>query len=688
MASLGNGRIVVFGGCPVAPNCAQSDTWDKSLRDTWTFDSGQWHQQSPADPPNRRSEHVLVHVGAGTARLFGGHGWIDQLSQAGYFNDSWSWFSAAWTPLAGSASPSARWGAAAAWNEARQEVLLFGGRDSGNMDPNDTWRWLPSGEWQRLQAPTTAAGVPAGRFAAALSPYGESYVLFGGRDSWSNSETWTYACDPYDACEWTQSGTSGPSARHGHAMAWDPQRNVVVLFGGAGPPGGGGPDQMSDETWEWDGTWHRVGGLVPPPPRKYHAMVWDETNARMVLFGGISGDYGSAMSDTYVYETVPETPDAGPPQDAGSRPDAGQDAGTPPVADGGTTHPGSDGGTVGPGTPDAGPGPETGYPEDGEGEGREGMESRYACGSTAGAGIPGALLMCVIALLVRRRRAAMLAIGIAFGSASIATAAPAGRPRLAFLGVAASSGIDASIAKGVSEFAQSELASMGAYDVIGLGEVGELLGLEKRKMLLGCEDDASCIAEIGGALGVDRAVTGNLSKVGESLLLNLSLLDVPHARVVGRVGRRVRAGRLDDVLDGLRPSLAELTAADGRTSGTVLLLARGERDLAASGGGAFGVQAGYEKGRFGAAATLLLPVKALRVEARAVPLEAGPVRAVLSAGVTGFLDSLAVRGAAGALARFGSLVVAADFGVERLVVAPKEYAAWAVTLGAGAGAAF
>ena len=40
----------------------------------------------------------------------------------------------------------------------------------------------------------------------------------------------------------------GPGARFAHAMAYDSQREVVVLFGGAPTPG-----TALDDTWEWNG---------------------------------------------------------------------------------------------------------------------------------------------------------------------------------------------------------------------------------------------------------------------------------------------------------------------------------------------------------------------------------------------------------------------------------------------------
>ena len=53
---------------------------------------------------------------------------------------------------------------------------------------------------------------------------------------------------------WILASTTGPSVRIHHAMAYDPERQVIVLYGGYG-----GGELILDDTWEWDGAaWHCV----------------------------------------------------------------------------------------------------------------------------------------------------------------------------------------------------------------------------------------------------------------------------------------------------------------------------------------------------------------------------------------------------------------------------------------------
>jgi hypothetical protein len=70
---------------------------------------------------------------------------------------------------------------------------------------------------------------------------------------------------------WTQKQDIGPEPRRGHAMAYDPRRKRVVLFGGQAftvKPNNILESRMLSDTWEWDGAnWTQVAdprnGLRP-----------------------------------------------------------------------------------------------------------------------------------------------------------------------------------------------------------------------------------------------------------------------------------------------------------------------------------------------------------------------------------------------------------------------------------------
>lgn len=72
-------------------------------------------------------------------------------------------------------------------------------------------------------------------------------------------------------------------------------------------------------------------------------------------------------------------------------------------------------------------------------------------------------------------------------------------------------------------------------------ELQAVLGLERQKQLLGCEDNSSCVAEISAALGVEFLLVGRLAKLGKRLEVDLRLVRQKDAAVVAR-----EAGGVDD----------------------------------------------------------------------------------------------------------------------------------------------
>ena len=80
---------------------------------------------------------------------------------------------------------------------------------------------------------------------------------------------------------WTQEQDIGPSARAGHAMAFDAARHRVVLFGGDSL----GSAFLAD-TWAWDGQFWTQEQDIGPSARTGHQLAFDSSRSRVVLFGG------------------------------------------------------------------------------------------------------------------------------------------------------------------------------------------------------------------------------------------------------------------------------------------------------------------------------------------------------------------------------------------------------------------
>lgn len=101
------------------------------------------------------------------------------------------------------------------------------------------------------------------------------------------------------AFEWTQlSPAMSPPARSDHSMAYDPDRNVVVLWGGADET-----DFFTD-TWEWDGvTWEEVTTAhAPSGVNGGGPMYWDPNSGTILLV--VKPASHSAPIQTWSYDGV------------------------------------------------------------------------------------------------------------------------------------------------------------------------------------------------------------------------------------------------------------------------------------------------------------------------------------------------------------------------------------------------
>jgi TolB-like protein len=159
----------------------------------------------------------------------------------------------------------------------------------------------------------------------------------------------------------------------------------------------------------------------------------------------------------------------------------------------------------------------------------------------------------------------------ALAAAAEPRAAPAPRrPRVAVMELRPL-GTEAVKAELLSEVALTEAAAVGGLEVVGKSDINALLGLEKQKQMLGCGEDTACLAEIGGALGVDYLLTGSLGRLGALYRLDLRLVDAKKARVLDRAGESVTGDEeklVATVQRGVRRLLAPVAPAAEKASPT------------------------------------------------------------------------------------------------------------------------
>jgi TolB-like protein len=119
--------------------------------------------------------------------------------------------------------------------------------------------------------------------------------------------------------------------------------------------------------------------------------------------------------------------------------------------------------------------------------------------------------------------------------------------KLAVLDLSAA-GASADLAASLTTAVASELDRLEVFSIISRQEIRAMLSYEAQKQALGCDAGSSCLAEIGGALGVRYLVSGTIGKVGDAYAFNLVLTDIDTAKVESRVSENVKEqGKLLDV---------------------------------------------------------------------------------------------------------------------------------------------
>ncbi len=284
------GAAVVFGGSP-EPN--------REFSDTWTFEEGVWTLADHGEPEARHAFSMTYDTVRSEALIFGGRG-------VGTLGDTWRHDGTRWR-LAATTGPSDRHWPSMAYDIGRAVTVLFAGALGNEPVDGATWEW--DGHVWTLRS----MNGPAPRYAAAMA-YDAARgltVLFGGfagqRAGTRFDDTWVW-----NGAAWNQLAVVGPSARSGAAMAYDTDREVVVLFGGFFKPLQG-PNVYHQDTWEWNGINWSLRSQTGPTGRLQATMTYDQSTERMLLFGGQDED-GRQLDDLWEWDGAAwtEVQSAGP----------------------------------------------------------------------------------------------------------------------------------------------------------------------------------------------------------------------------------------------------------------------------------------------------------------------------------------------------------------------------------------
>lgn len=96
------------------------------------------------------------------------------------------------------------------------------------------------------------------------------------------------------------------------------------------------------------------------------------------------------------------------------------------------------------------------------------------------------------------------------------------------------------------------------FEVITARDMATVLGLERQRQLLGCEEGAeSCIAELGAALGCDAILTANLARLDDTFQGSLKVLSAQSGQTLADEPVKATGERaLADALEGAARRLA------------------------------------------------------------------------------------------------------------------------------------
>ncbi len=260
----------------------------------WTWDTNEWQSTTPGP---QAAEHALGYDSSRRlAVLFGGV----TVDEGVEFPMEGTWLcdivACSRAPVLAPEPPWRR-NAAMVYDSGRDRVVLFGGADVDSLDSSpfgDTWEW----DGSRWELRSSEGPAPRYGHAMAYDAARGVTVLFGGVRWTGNglqhfNDTWEW-----NGSQWLWRSKTGPHPRSDHAMVYDPVPGAVLLFGGKNLYY---TCLYFSDLWQWNDGYWRLRTLSGPSARAYHAMTYDTDRNVVMLFGGYDINYPPANSELWEY---------------------------------------------------------------------------------------------------------------------------------------------------------------------------------------------------------------------------------------------------------------------------------------------------------------------------------------------------------------------------------------------------
>jgi len=289
-------QIILYGG-------AVWDTQYIFYDELLSYDTGTntWSEIETVNMPDPRFNAMVTYIpGRHQLFLFGG------FANSGRLDDTWlyDFESSAWTELHPIDSPSPRSDSSIAYDPDNDVIILFSGYREDEAKTQETWVYSFKGNnWASRMSDNTPLHqyghymIYSPETGQLLMYPGHWSIVFDGQtvNHGFGGNIWEYDSG---ADRWTEhESPSIPPRRYWGNVAYDSNRNRVVLFGGNGA-------RDFDDTWAYDidtGEWEQASGDPRPAKRGSSNMAYDPEHDVFVMFGG-HDTTGSSLGDTWILD--------------------------------------------------------------------------------------------------------------------------------------------------------------------------------------------------------------------------------------------------------------------------------------------------------------------------------------------------------------------------------------------------
>lgn len=136
-------------------------------------------------------------------------------------------------------------------------------------------------------------------------------------------------------------------------------------------------------------------------------------------------------------------------------------------------------------------------------------------------------------------------------------------------------GVDEKVAANLTQLLSAAIKRVEGASVISRDDLVAILSLDKLNQMIGEECDTSCVAELGGALGVDKLISGSVGTLGESYFISLRMIDPDKVKTDNRVTESFK-GAEDQLIRAINHTARELLGLKPERGGALIVTASQE----------------------------------------------------------------------------------------------------------------